>query len=72
MGTGNRVYLTDPEGFRVLVFTSTGDPLAVFGKYGTEENSLAMPNGIALDPDGSIWIADAGNNRIVRYPQLRP
>ena len=24
--------------------------------------------GIALDPQGNLWVADAGNNRVLRFP----
>ena len=25
-------------------------------------------NGVEIDPDGSLWVADGGNNRILRFP----
>jgi uncharacterized protein (TIGR03437 family) len=31
--------------------------------------SLAGPRGIALDSAGNLWVADAGNNRVLRYPR---
>jgi len=66
------VYLTDPEGYRVIVFSATGEPLAAFGQYGPEDGSFGLPNGLALGPDGSLWIVDAGNNRVVKYPPIQP
>lgn len=30
-------------------------------------NTLAIPGGLALDADGNIWVADAMNNRVLRY-----
>jgi sugar lactone lactonase YvrE len=65
-----RVYVSDPEGYRVLVFSSTGEYLGRFGRYGTDANGLGLPNGIAVDAQGNIYLADAGNNRILRYAPL--
>src|SRR5262249_27344696 len=31
--------------------------------------SLSGPRGIALDSVGNLWVADAGNNRLLRYPR---
>jgi DNA-binding beta-propeller fold protein YncE len=61
----NRVYLTDPEGYRVIVFDEDGQALAEFGEYGTE--AFGLPNGIATGPGGEVWVADAGNQRVVVY-----
>ncbi|HET9198563.1 MAG TPA: hypothetical protein VFN92_09965 [Solirubrobacterales bacterium] len=51
---------------RVTVLDSdqtTAAPIATFG-----EGELSSPTGIAIDQtDDSIYISDAGNNRIVRY-----
>jgi sugar lactone lactonase YvrE len=35
---------------------------------GRTASSLASPNGLAIDPSGNVWVADAGaNNRVLRY-----
>jgi uncharacterized protein (TIGR03437 family) len=31
--------------------------------------SLSGPTGIAVDPNGTLYVADAGNNRVLRYPR---
>lgn len=63
----NRVYVTDPEGYRVLIFTATGDYLARFGKFGADANSFGLPNGIAIDAQNNIYVADAGNHRVLKF-----
>ena len=63
-----RVYVTDPQTFRVLVFSADGQPVAAFGASGAD--ALALPNGIAIAPDGTVWVADAGASRIVEYPAI--
>jgi DNA-binding beta-propeller fold protein YncE len=64
------VYVTDPEGYRVLIFSDEGQYLGRFGHFGQDINSLGLPNGIAVDADGNIYIADAGNNRVLRFAPL--
>lgn len=66
----NRVYVTDPEGYRVLIFTADGNYLARFGKFGTDVNSLGLPNGIAIDAQNNIYIADSGNNRVLKFAAI--
>ena len=63
----NRVYVTDPEGFRVLIFDANGGYLGRFGTYGTEPNQFAMPIGIAIDAQDNVYVVDSHNNRIVKY-----
>jgi sugar lactone lactonase YvrE len=35
---------------------------------GTTATTLNLPFGISLDSAGSLWVADAGNNRVLKYP----
>lgn len=35
----------------------------------TRTTGLAMPEGIAVDPSGNLYVLDAGNNRILRFPK---
>ena len=65
--SAGRVYVTDPEGYQVLIFSPSGAYLNRFGQFGTDANSLGLPNGIALAPDDTLWVADAGNHRVLGY-----
>ncbi|CAF1262786.1 unnamed protein product, partial [Adineta ricciae] len=38
------------------------------GTVGSESNSLNMPNGIFVDKDLYLYVADWGNNRVQRFP----
>jgi DNA-binding beta-propeller fold protein YncE len=67
-----RIYITDPEGYRVIVFSSSGEALAAIGQYGPEENAFGLPVGIAVNPDGAVWVVDAGNNRLGKYEIWNP
>ncbi len=64
--SGN-IYTTDPEGSRVLHFSTTGTFINYFGDYGSGTNGFNLPTGIITDGKGGVWVADAGNNRILHF-----
>jgi uncharacterized protein (TIGR03663 family) len=66
----DRVYVSDPEGFRVLVFDAAGNFLTTWGDYGLETNRFGLLNGLAADAAGNVYAADAGNNRVLVFPAL--
>ena len=63
----NRVFITDPEGYRIIEFTSEGQFVRTWGDFGTGDSELGLPAGIDVDPLGNIWVTDAGNNRIMKF-----
>lgn len=65
------VYATDPEGYRVVAFDNGGTFKAAFGLYGSDAQSFALPNGIAVGPDDLVYVADADNHRVMVFPALR-
>jgi sugar lactone lactonase YvrE len=67
LDANGNLYATDPEGNRVLHFTSTGTFVNYFGDYGTGTNGFNLPTGIISDGKGGVWVADAGNNRIMHF-----
>jgi DNA-binding beta-propeller fold protein YncE len=66
------VFITDPEGYRVIEFTSTGEFVRTWGDFGSGANEIGLPAGVAVDPAGFVWVTDAGNNRILRYTLPSP
>jgi sugar lactone lactonase YvrE len=66
----NRIYVTDPEGFRVLIFDSAGNYLGRFGTYGTAPNQFALPVGIAIDAQDNVYVVDTHNNRVLKYDPI--
>jgi DNA-binding beta-propeller fold protein YncE len=62
------VFVTDPENQRILIFDADGNYLGRFGQEGMTIDRFGLPNGIAVDDAGNVYIADARNNRVVRYP----
>jgi len=61
------VYVTDPEGYRVLEFTSDGQFIHYWGDYGTTADRFGMPNGILADPLTGIWVVDSANARLMHF-----
>ncbi len=52
---------------RVLKFAPDGTLIAVWGGIGTEPGKFLVPHGIALDPDGNVYVADRGNARVQAF-----
>ncbi len=61
------VFITDPEGYRVMEFDPTGDLVRVWGDYGNTSSSFGLTSGIAVDADGHVWVTDSVFNRIMRF-----
>jgi DNA-binding beta-propeller fold protein YncE len=69
---GNHVFVSDPEGYRILEFTSDGTFIRYWGNYGSGLEDFNLPTGLSFDSStNSIWIADSGNNRFMKF-QLEP
>lgn len=52
-----------------LLTTFTEGPSAVAQKASTYTTGLTRPSGLAVDQNGNLYVADAGNNRVLRYPK---
>jgi sugar lactone lactonase YvrE len=65
-GTGH-VFITDPEGYRVIEYTADGQLVQTWGDFGDTTSTFGIASGIAIDPQGHIWVTDAGNNRIMNF-----
>jgi len=61
------IFVTDPEGYRVLLFDQFGQYLGRFGRYSLDTDGFGLPNGVVVGPDGNLYIADAGNNHILKF-----
>ena len=65
------VYLTDPELYRVLVFDGEGNYQYGFGQYSTGDDGLSLPTGIDIGPNGTIYVVDSGNSRVLAYQPIQ-
>jgi uncharacterized protein (TIGR03663 family) len=61
------IYVTDPEGYRVLEFTSNGEFIHAWGEYGIDTGNFGLATAIAVDYEGHVWVSDAANNRLSRF-----
>ena len=61
------VFITDPEGFRVMEFDQEGAIVRTWGEYGNTPSTFGLASGIAVDSDGHIWVTDGAFNRIMRF-----
>jgi uncharacterized protein (TIGR03663 family) len=64
--------VSDPEGFRILCFDTDGEFLLGWGDYGIGPNQFGLPVGVAFGPDGSLWVSDGRNHRIMIFQLESP
>ena len=62
------IFVTDPEGLRVLEFLTTGEFIRYWGDVGTGPDGFGLVGSVAVDPAGGVWVSDTGNGRIMHFP----
>lgn len=65
--SNDHVFVTDPEGYRVIEFTSSGEFVRTWGDFGEGLEQFGLPSGIAVDSQGYVWVTDSANKRILRF-----
>lgn len=65
------LYVTDPDGGRVLVYSIAGDCLGAFGRLNRETpgaSEFATIGGIDVDSDGNVYVVDLNKGRLLKFP----
>ena len=74
LDSAKNLYVVDNTNARILKFppnsnkTTVGTIVAGGNKNGSNANQLNLPQDVFVDKKGYIYVADAGNNRIQRFP----
>ncbi|MDI9358950.1 MAG: NHL repeat-containing protein [Phycisphaerales bacterium] len=66
-----RLYICDKYNDRIISCDKDGKNIKVVAGdngYGSDSNQFSLPLGLDIDDNNNIYIADAGNNRIVKWP----
>jgi DNA-binding beta-propeller fold protein YncE len=61
------LFATDPEGNRVLEFTTDGKFLQYWGDLGQGTDSFDMTGAVAVDAEGGVWVSDTNNSRLMHF-----
>jgi DNA-binding beta-propeller fold protein YncE len=62
-----QVIISDPEGYRVIEFTTEGKFVRYWGAFSAGLDGFGLPAGLAFDSQDRLWVADAGNHRILTF-----
>ena len=68
--TSGNVTVTDPELCRLITFSPGGQPMHVLD--GCTSGTLNLPDGIASDGSGGLWVTNAGAGTIVHLKAQTP
>ena len=63
----NRVFITDPDGYRVIEFTGSGEFVHTWGVFGSDANAFQLPSGITVAGNGLVWVSDTGGHRVMLF-----
>jgi tripartite motif-containing protein 71 len=69
VGSQGQVYIGEFANGRVDEFDSSGKLLAAWGNTGSYADQMTEAGGLALAPDGSVYVTDAFNNRVLKFKQ---
>lgn len=61
------VFVTDPESYRILQFSTSGEFIRSWGDFGYDDESIGLAAAVTVDQEGFVWITDAGNHRVMRF-----
>jgi tripartite motif-containing protein 71 len=69
VGREGQIYIGQYENGFVIEFDRSGKLLATFGETGMSGEGISESGGLALGQDGSVFVSDAFNNRVLKFRQ---
>src|SRR2546425_9943525 len=66
-GAMNRIVVADTGRDRVDFYAPNGTKQGEFGIHGPADGQFDSPRDVAIDGQSSIYVADAGNNRVPKF-----
>jgi sugar lactone lactonase YvrE len=66
-GPNGQVYASVPGRNQVISANRNGEIQLRWGGKGVDTASLTLPSGVAVAQDGTVYVVDRGNNRVVRF-----
>ncbi len=64
--TGN-LFVSDPEGPRILEFTPQGEFVRGWGQFSSGTDGFGFASAVAIDAQGGVWVSDASNNHLLHF-----
>ncbi len=61
---GGNIYVLDYDRDMLIILDPSGNELSSIGSSGALQGEFARPGGVAVSPEGWVYIADTANNRI--------
>ncbi|MBI9049659.1 MAG: glycosyltransferase family 39 protein [Anaerolineaceae bacterium] len=61
------IFITDPEGPRIIQFTNAGEIIRLWGDYSADLDGFGLASGVAIDSNNNILVTDGSKNRILRF-----
>jgi sugar lactone lactonase YvrE len=61
---GKRIYMSDPDRFRVALAEVDRSGVRYIGREGSEPGRFGGPSGIAVGPDGKVYVVDRTNANV--------
>ncbi|MCA9790822.1 MAG: NHL repeat-containing protein [Candidatus Eremiobacteraeota bacterium] len=68
-----QIYFVDASFHRLITIQDIeGKGAREEGGYGVDPTQLQRPQGLGIDEEGHLYVADSGNDRLIRYDAFRP
>lgn len=68
--TRNLLYVSDPDGIRILVYSPSGECIGSFGQSGaiSADGQLQAIGGLAVDEEGYVYVSDSTAGKVLKFP----